>query len=277
MSSIINIFSTIGISDIADILIVTFFIYKVTVFVRKTSSSYLARGIFVFLAVLVLSEWLNLRMINYLAKSAVQLGVIALVVLFQPELRHFLERLGSTFSNGKAEAGSAVDTAIAQTVLACKEMSDSRTGALIIFERNVNHREIMRSGTMINADVTAELLKNMFFNKAPLHDGAVIIVKGRLAAAGCVLPLTRNNNISKELGTRHRAGIGVSEQSDAVAVIVSEETGAISIAIEGMLKRHLTPQMLEMTLRAELLEDDNDTKNVSFADILRRKFVGGKK
>jgi len=159
-----------------------------------------------------------------------------------------------------------MDTAIAQTVLACKEMSASKTGALIIFERYGRLNNIMSTGTIVNADVTAELIKNIFFNKAPLHDGALIIREGRIAAAGCVLPLTHSTNLSKDLGMRHRAGIGLSEQSDAVVIIVSEETGAISVSIDGMLKRHLTEAMLDKLLRRELIqeEEEQDKRSIRY-------------
>ena len=151
-------------------------------------------------------------------------------------------------------------------------MSASKTGALIIFERNVKLNDIMSTGTIINADVTAELIKNIFFNKAPLHDGALIVRGSRLAAAGCVLPLTKSTNLSKELGMRHRAGIGLSEQSDAVVVIVSEETGSISVAIEGMLKRHLTAATFEKLLRSELIHDEDEARNRSFINNLKKYF-----
>ena len=167
-----------------------------------------------------------------------------------------------------------METAIAQTVLACSAMSASRTGALIIFERNVKLNTIMGTGTIVNADVSSELLKNMFFNKAPLHDGAVIIRDGRLAAAGCVLPLTQSTNLSKELGMRHRAGIGLSEQSDAVVVIVSEETGAISMAVDGMLKRHLSAPTLDKLLHGELIvEEERTSRGNAFLKALRKRFV----
>lgn len=143
-------------------------------------------------------------------------------------------------------------------------MSASKTGALIIFERTVKLSDVMSTGTIINADTTAELLKNIFFNKAPLHDGAVIIRDGRIASAGCVLPLTKNTNLSKELGMRHRAGIGLSEQSDAVVVVVSEETGSISVAIEGMLKRHLGASTFDKLLHSELAADDEAKQKSGF-------------
>lgn len=264
----VNYMMTIGIADIIDIVIVAYLLYKAIWFVRKTNSYNLAKGLAVLLIVLWISYIFNLKMINYLLRKAVELGLIAILILFQPELRRVLERMGSNFSSGRQAASNEMDTAIAQTVLTCSDMSDSRTGALIIFERNVKLNDIMSTGTIIDSNTTAELLKNLFFNKAPLHDGAVVIRDGRIAAAGCVLPLTQNKNLSKDLGMRHRAGIGLSEQSDAVVVIVSEETGAVSVAMEGMLKRHLSPATLDKILRSELIrEDDSQSKRGLFAFI----------
>lgn len=267
-----NYLATIRISDAVDILIVTFLIYKAIWFVRRTNSYNLAKGLILILVALWLSDIFNLTMINSLLKRAVELGLIALLILFQPELRRVLERMGSSFSSGHAVASSATEQAIAQTVLACTEMSASRTGALIIFERKVKLNDIMSTGTIINSDTTAELLKNLFYNKAPLHDGAVIIRDGRIAAAGCVLPLTKSRNLSKDLGMRHRAGIGLSEQSDAVVVIVSEETGSVSVAIEGMLKRHLTASVFEKLLRSELISDDDESSKRGFANYIKKFF-----
>ena len=259
---------TIGVSDFIDIIIVAYLLYKSIWFVRRTNSYNLAKGIVLILAAFLLSDVSHLTMINYLLRKAFELGLIALLILFQPELRRVLERMGSNFSSGRQAASNEMDTAIAQTVLACSDMSDSRTGALIIFERNVKLNDIMSTGTIIDSNTTAELLKNLFFNKAPLHDGAVVIRDGRIAAAGCVLPLTQNKNLSKDLGMRHRAGIGLSEQSDAVVVIVSEETGAASVAMEGMLKRHLSPATLDKILRSELIrEDDSQSKRGLFTFI----------
>ncbi len=260
MESIINIIGTgasyiktIGIADAIDILIVAYLIFQASVFVRKTNSRNLARGIFLIIIVLIVSTLFGLTMISFLIRKAMELGLIAIVILFQPELRRVLERVGSSFSNNRSLFTPALESAISQTVLACQEMAASKTGALIIFERAVDLASIISTGTLINADVNSELLKNLFFNKAPLHDGAVIIHDARIQAAGCVLPLTQSRNLSKDLGMRHRAGIGLSEQSDAVVVIVSEETGAISMAIDGMLKRHLTPAALTQLLHSELI------------------------
>ena len=268
----LNYLTTMKIADIIDILIVAYLIYKAIWFVRRTNSYNLTKGLFVFVAALLLSGFFGLNMINFLLRRAAELGLIALVIIFQPELRRLLERMGRGFRSARGEIGTEIETAIAHTVLACSEMSASKTGALIIFERNVTLNEIMSTGTVINADTNAELLKNIFFNKAPLHDGAVIIRSGRIAAAGCVLPLTKSTNLSKDLGMRHRAGIGLSEQSDAVVVIVSEETGAISVAIDGMLKRHLNATTFERLLRSELLVDENIENGRGLKQYLNRIF-----
>ena len=249
---------TIGISDFVDIVIVAYLLYKFIWLARKSNFSNVAKGIVLIIVCLWLSEVLKLTMINYLLRKVLELGLIALLIIFQPELRRLLERLGSTFSNGKALNGTAINDVITQTVNACMSMSETRTGALIIFERSVSLTHIISNGTIINSDVSAELLKNIFFKNAPLHDGAVIIRNMKIAAAGCVLPLTDRTNLNKELGTRHKAGIGMSEKSDAVVVIVSEETGAVSVAIDGMLKRHLTEESLSCILHTELVKEQNE-------------------
>ncbi len=249
---------TIGISDFVDIVIVAYLLYKFIWLARKSNFSNVAKGIVLIIVGLWLSEVLKLTMINYLLRKVLELGLIALLIIFQPELRRLLERLGSTFSNGKALNGTAINDVITQTVNACMSMSETHTGALIIFERSVSLTHIISNGTIINSDVSAELLKNIFFKNAPLHDGAVIIRNMKIAAAGCVLPLTDRTNLNKELGTRHKAGIGMSEKSDAVVVIVSEETGAVSVAIDGMLKRHLTEESLSCILHTELVKEQNE-------------------
>lgn len=249
---------TIGISDFVDIIIVAYLLYKFIWLARKSNFSNVAKGIVLIIVGLWLSEVLKLTMINYLLRKVLELGLIALLIIFQPELRRLLERLGSTFSNGKALNSTAVNDVITQMVDACMSMSKTHTGALIIFERSVSLTHIISNGTIINSNVSAELLKNIFFKNAPLHDGAVIIRNMKIAAAGCVLPLTDRTNLNKELGTRHKAGIGMSEKSDAVVVIVSEETGAVSVAIDGMLKRHLTKESLSHILHTELVKEQNE-------------------
>ena len=262
---------TMRLSDIIDILLVAVVIYEIIVFIRKTNSSKVAQGIVILVIILWLSDRFNLTVTNFFIRRAFELGLIALVIIFQPELRRALEKVGSgTFSSlfSRSTEDLGMESVIAQTVLACADLSKSRTGALIIFERDNPLNPQINTGTIINADVTAELLKNIFYPKAPLHDGAAIIRSGRIAAAGCMLPLSGNQTLSRDLGMRHRAGIGMSERSDAVVVIVSEETGAISVAVDGMLKRHLTTETFEQILVNELVHDTASNRSFSF---LKRK------
>ncbi len=247
-----NYLTTMGISDFIDILIVAFLIYRVILFVRNSNFKNIAKGLILLLLALWMSGFFGLIMINYILRKGVELGMIAIVILFQPELRRLLERVGSSFNRNRGAVGSVMSSAIEQTVQACCDMAESRTGALIVFERGLSLGTVIATGTTIHADTNAELIKNIFYNKAPLHDGALIIRDGRIEAAGCVLPLTQTTNLSKDLGMRHRAGLGMSEQSDAMVVIVSEETGAISLAVEGTLKRHLTGDSLRKLLTDNL-------------------------
>ena len=266
--------------DIIDILIVAFLIYKLIGIIRRTNSHTIAKGVLMVILVLWVSDFLNLTVIHFVLAKTVEVGLLALVILFQPELRRALEKVGSgsilSLLRGNVQV-QAVETAITQTVIACKAMSRSKTGALIVFERVNKLDNQINTGTIVNSDTTAELLKNMFFNKAPLHDGAVIISEGRIAAAGCMLPLSSNQNLSRDLGMRHRAGIGMSEHSVAVVAIVSEETGAISIAVDGMLKRHLSPETFEKILRNEIIiqeELTTEKKKKSLLDFFKVKKNG---
>lgn len=273
---------SIQITGYLDIAILAFVIYNILMLVRSTRVASLLKGLAVFFAAIMLSEVLKLHSINFLMSKILDWGVVAFIILFQPELRRILEQMGTRsftalFSN-HAEVSSGMEQTIEQTVLACTEMSQSRTGALIVFERENLLDDMLRSGTLLDAAVSNELLKNIFFVKAPMHDGAVIIRNGRVQGAGCMLPLSRNVNLSRDLGMRHRAGIGMSENSDAVVVIVSEETGSISVAVGGMLKRHLKPETLENILRNELLpqdESDSDKQKFPLLKLLRAKKNGG--
>ena len=278
LNNALNVVKSIGISDVIDILIAAFLFYKAIGIIMKTNSTRLAKGVIFTLLALWLSGVLKLYVINFVLKSAVSIGFLALVILFQPELRRILERVGhSSLSGvlGKELELLEVESAITQTVIACGDMSKSHTGALIVFERSTTLDDQMHTGTIIGADVTAELLKNIFYDKAPLHDGAVIIRDGKLSAAGCILPLSSNVNLSRDLGMRHRAGIGLSEHSDAVVAIVSEESGAVSVAVDGMLKRHLTSETFERILRNELIPDEQKVKKkTSITDIFKVKKNG---
>ena len=256
----------IGISDIIDILVVSFLIYTVLRLVRSSSAARVAWTVLVLLIATWLTSVFDLYACNWILNKILELGFISLVVIFQPEIRRAMERFGGKFFLNlvdPASKKSVEESAIEATVSACEIMSKERVGVLLIFERSVSLEEYFKTGTLIDAKVTEQLLRNLFFPKASLHDGAVIVRGGRIAAAGCVMPLSENTHLSSDLGTRHRAGIGTSEVSDAVVVIVSEETGTISVAIGGMLKRHLAPQTLEKLLTNELLpEDDGRKKNV---------------
>lgn len=258
LSESINFIQLMRLSDMIDILIVALVIFELMIFIRKTNSSRVALGIVILIAALWISEKLDLIVVNFLLRKTLEIGLIALVILFQPELRRALEKVGSgTFLSlfNKDISTLGMEAIITQTVIACVDLSKTKTGALIIFERDNPLNDQINTGTIINADVTAELLKNIFYPKAPLHDGAVIVRNDRVAAAGCMLPLSSSTNLSRDLGMRHRAGIGMSERSDAVVVIVSEETGSISVAVDGMLKRHLTSDTFERLLTNELVHE----------------------
>ena len=268
-------------TDVLDIAIIAFLVYKLLDLIKSTRAENILKGVVIFLLALFLSEIFHLNGIAYILGHMVQVGILALIILFQPEIRQILEKLGSknirllrAFT--PAQQQTELEKAIDQTVVACSEMSKSKTGVLIVFERHILLDDMVRSGTTLDAAVSSELLKNIFFVKAPMHDGAVIIRHGRILGAGCMLPLSKNVNLSRDLGMRHRAGIGMSENSDAVVVIVSEETGSISVAVGGMLKRHLMPETLSKLLRNELMpqpEELEDKPRRNLADLLglRRK------
>lgn len=270
-----------GISDVVDIAIMAFLIYKVIMLMRRTNSGAVAKGVLLLLFALGVSTFFHLNTVSYLLQQLMVWGVVALVVIFQPEIRRFLEQMGRT-SLGKVftpeEARNELDSAITQTVDAYMSLSKSKTGALMVFERKNMLDDAIKTGTALDCTVNAELLKNIFWNKAPLHDGAVIVRAGRIVGAGCMLPMSGNVNLSRELGMRHRAGIGASEHTDAVVAIVSEETGSISVAVGGMLKRHLASETLERLLRNELLperENDEAASKFKLGNLLR--FGKGKK
>lgn len=268
-------FQGFSIADLLDIMIVAFAVYKVIGFIHRTKTARIARTLVFFFIVVWVSAKLQLNVLNFVLTKAIDVGVLALVVLFQPEIRRVLERFGknklTSVLFSREDNSQEMESVIVQTVLACIQLSKEKTGALIVFERDISLDDMMKTGTIINADVNAELLRNIFFNKSPLHDGAVIIEDGRIKAAGCMVPLSNNNNLSRDLGMRHRAGIGVSEQSDAVSVIVSEETGSIAFAVDGMLKRHLTPETFEKLLRNELIVDTGQDGGNKFRDRFKGK------
>ena len=255
--------SLLKITDLVDVAIIVFLVYKLLSLVKSTRAENILKGVGIFLLALWLSTALELRAVSYILSHVVEWGILALIILFQPEIRQILERLGSknirlmrVFRPEKEI--TELEKAIDQTVVACSELSRTKTGVLMVFERDINLDDIVRTGTELDCTVVSELLKNIFFVKAPMHDGAVIVRHGRIIGGGCMLPLSRNVNLSRDLGMRHRAGIGMSENSDAVVVIVSEETGSISVAIGVMLKRHLMPETLSQLLRNELMPPEEE-------------------
>lgn len=249
-------------SDIVDILVGTFIFYKLLEFIKETRAQQLVKGLIFIVIFYFLSVLFDLHMLNWLLKGAFTMGLFALVVVFQPEIRRGLEMMGrSKFTKsslGTTETDS-VKYVIDEITEAVDRFSQTRTGALIIFERETTLEDIAETGTRIDAAISAELLGNLFYEGAPLHDGAVIIRGERVYAAGCVLPLTENKNLNKSLGTRHRAGIGITENSDALTIIVSEETGVISIAEDGKLRRFLDKRAVEKTLFGIYIKEEEDT------------------
>ena len=251
---------TIQWQDVLDILLVTYLIYRVVLLVRSTSAMRIAKGFIAILVVSALTQIAKLWTLHFLLSQVLAVGLLALVILFQPELRRMMDHLGSSVSLSRflspEKKLAEMDVVISQTVKACEIMGRERVGALIVFARHHRLDEYFKTGTVLDGRVSEQLIRNIFFPKAALHDGAMIIRDGRIAAAGCVMPLSESHRLSADLGTRHRAGVGTSEASDAVVVIVSEETGTISVAVSGMLKRHLAPQTLERLLRQELIRDE---------------------
>ena len=242
------------ISDLIDILIVSVIVYYLINLIRETRAMQLVKGIIFLFIAFFLSQWLKLNALNYILGGAMQIGAFAVIVIFQPELRNLLERMG------RFKVGRIIDFAsdtteddlhrvIDSIAQAAANMSATKTGALIVMERATRLGEYISTGTMLDANVSSGLLENIFVPNTPLHDGAVIIRNNKIVTAVCLLPLTANNNLSRDLGTRHRAAIGLSEVTDAVIIVVSEETGKISIALNGSLTRNLSRESLAKALK----------------------------
>jgi len=247
---------TLRIWDVIDILIMVFIVYRILAFMQKTSASSVIKGLLLILGITLIANLFNMNILTYLLQQVLRMGVIVIVVLFQPEIRKMFERmgtarLGSLFrKRGKQES---IDAVLRQIVEACYNMSKADSGAIIVFERKVGLNDFAVTGINIDASVSSELISNIFYQNSPLHDGAIIIREDRLLAATCMLPLSSNYSLSKDLGMRHRAGVGLSERSDAVVIIISEETSGISIAVDGMLKRNLDNDTFEKLLWSEVM------------------------
>ena len=264
-------------SDYLDILVVAYLIYKLLPLLRTPHIMRLARTVIALVLIAWITSAAKLYTINWLLNQLLAIGLLAFVVLFQPELRRMLDHLGNVKISkffGMPRQVQEMDAVITQTVRACEAMSREKVGALIVFARDQRLEEYFKTGTAIDAQVSDQLVRNIFFKNSPLHDGAMIIRDGRIAAAGCVLPLSNNENLAPELGTRHRAGVGMSEATDAVVVIVSEENGAISVATGGMLKRFLKVETLDKLLRQELHTVDSQEESVNFPAQVLKKLTG---
>ena len=252
-------------SDYLDIAVVAFLIYRLLPLIRTPSTMRVARAVIVVVIIAALTDVMHLYTLSFIINQFLSIGLLALVVLFQPELRRMLDHLGSVRLGalfGGVKPVAEMDVVISQTVAACDCMSRDKVGALIVFTREASLEDYVKTGTTIDGQVSEQLIRNIFFPKAALHDGAMIIREGKIKAAGCVLPLSTSDRLAADLGTRHRAGVGMSENSDAVVVIVSEETGTISVAMGGMLKRHLAPQTLQKLLSNELIADETEKKSL---------------
>ena len=265
---IVYIVTNIRIVDILDILVIAFLIYKCIEFFSKTRGGQLVKGLLLLLAMALIADWLDMVTVNWIMVRVMDSLLIAAVIIFHPEIRRALERVGTSKWSffGKGAITDSEEERINKCIdAACKaagSMQEQKCGALMVFERTTKLGEIVATGTLIDAEATSPLIGNVFYPKSPLHDGAMILRQGKVYAAGCILPLTQNTALNKELGTRHRAAIGMSENSDAVVVVVSEETGTISLAVNGELRRGFDA----ITLHNELTElrVDSSESNASF-------------
>ena len=280
IQSILSQFTKMQLTDYLDIALVAFLIYKLLPLIRTPSTKRIAGTVAGILIVVWVADIANLYTISWILSQFLSVGLLAVVVLFQPELRRMLDRLGGVLRLrtllGTNKPVQEMDTIITQTVMACETMSREKIGALIVFAREARLEEYFKTGTRIDGQVSEQLIRNIFFPKTALHDGAMIVRDGKIAAAGCVLPLSESNRLSADLGTRHRAGVGMSEVSDAVVVIVSEETGTISVAVGGMLKRHLAPETLERLLRNELVPAQSEQENNALVRLIDKMLSTGK-
>ena len=271
----LSVISGVRILDIVDIAIVAFAIYKTMQFISQTRARQLVKGLLFLIVIMLLSSIFKLYTVHFILYNGLNYGLMAIVIIFYPELRRALEYLGrgklfsKLFISGDKDKNE-VKGMISQICSAVDYFSSNKVGALIVIEREIALGDIAGTGTVVDADVSAALLETIFYEGSALHDGAVIVRDGIVAAAGCMLPMSTNSNLSRDLGMRHRAGIGITERTDAIAVIVSEETGAISVAVDGMLKRRLTPDIFETLLRNKLVPDRETIKD-KFMNKVKKK------
>lgn len=273
INSVLDFLSRIKPTDIIDILVVAYLIYELMRLVSGTKAAQIIKGVAILLLVTFVSDIFQLNSVNYILSNTLQVGFIAVIILFQPELRKALEKVGrNVFANvlksDEAES-EKTEEVINQVCSAARVLSGKRTGALIVFERETNLEELLIGKySPVDSLVTSTMLQNIFYPNTPLHDGAIIIRNNRICAANCYLPLTGLESLDQEMGTRHRAGIGITEVSDCVSVMVSEETGKISIAVDGVIERGITSDVLSAKLRELMMVEDREPE--------MRKWLKGK-
>lgn len=276
-------YATFEFKDIIDILLVAYIIYAAILLLRRTRASQLVRGISIVLVAYLLARWLRLATISFLMQELLQFGLLAVVVLFQPEIRRALEQVGrSKFSLGLFKGSGEQNRerwrdAVVTICDSTEHMAKTRTGALIVIERTTQLGDIIRTGTKLDAQLTCELLETIFYEGSPLHDGAVVISDARVVAAGCLLPVSQNTEIGKDMGTRHRAAIGLSEGSDALVIVVSEETGIISLAQEGVILRRLDRANLYRILESDLVPKEAEQQDNWLKSLFGRIFKNDRK
>lgn len=276
---VVNSIKNMGISSIMDILVVSYIFYKGYMLIRETRAEQLLKGIIFIILLIPVSSFLNLTMLNWILTKTLTIGVLSFIIIFQPEIRRALEHLGRTAFNDKhlLEDEETMERVITEVVNSIENLSDTRTGALLVIEQMTGLGDIINTGTKIDAMVSSALLENIFVVNTPLHDGATIIRNDRIVSAGCFLPLTNSQEINKKLGTRHRAAIGLSENSDALVIVVSEETGNISLAVNGVLTRNYTKERLKDILIRIIKR--RQQKKLTFREqvmVWKRKIKGSK-
>ena len=268
-----NLTHRLGVIDIIDILIVAIIVYELILLTRHTRGSALLKGLFLLFVIVILSNLFRLTSLNWLLMAVLQNGALVLVILFQPEIRKMLERMGRSrliTKNSRRNPEDESTTIISEIIQTVVDLSRRKVGALIVFERKTGLQDVIETGTLLNAEISAPLLENIFEPNTPLHDGAVVIRDDQIMAAACILPLAEASGVSRELGTRHRAAVGITENTDAAVIVVSEETGIISLATDGALKRPLSIDEL-----TEILNGLYKSNVSGLASFLRNYFKKG--
>lgn len=269
-NQIIYALSTIRIFDIIDIIFIAYLIYKAIGFLKESRAGQLVKGIIVFLALYFVANIFELAVLRWLLSAIFDSAIIAIAIIFQPELRRILERMGQVKLSHSQSGNSQVINSIDKICRAAGNMSENKIGALIVFERTTQLGEIINTGTVLDSNVSTDLVNNIFFPKSPLHDGAMIIRDGRIQAAGCILPLTPSTAFSSTLGTRHRAAIGMTENSDAIVLVVSEETGIISIAYNGQITRNFNVASAFAEIKSKIVDEHINEKDSTVVTTLKR-------